>query len=36
MKWFAHSSPEMTLTYAKIADESTGKEGSHPLGVHSQ
>lgn len=26
MKWFAHSSPEMTLTYAKIADDTFRKE----------
>jgi hypothetical protein len=26
MKWFAHSSPEMTLTYAKIADDTLRKE----------
>ncbi|MGA4466839.1 tyrosine-type recombinase/integrase [Bacillus bombysepticus] len=26
MKWFAHSSPEMTLIYAKIADDTLRKE----------
>ncbi|WP_335574370.1 tyrosine-type recombinase/integrase [Neobacillus vireti] len=26
MKWFAHVSPEMTLTYAKIADDTLRKE----------
>lgn len=26
MKWFAHSSPEMTLTYAKISDDTLRKE----------
>jgi integrase len=26
MKWFAHASPEMTLTYAKIADDTLRKE----------
>lgn len=26
MKWFAHSSPEMTLTYAKIQDDTLRKE----------
>jgi integrase len=26
MKWFAHSSPEMTLAYAKIADDKLKKE----------
>lgn len=26
MKWFAHASPEMTLTYARLADETLRKE----------
>ncbi|MGX5477209.1 tyrosine-type recombinase/integrase [Bacillus thuringiensis] len=26
MKWFAHASPEMTLTYAKLADDTLRKE----------
>lgn len=31
MKWFAHASPEMTLTYAKLADDTLRKEWEKAL-----